>query len=93
MTKREIVYLVHLLSPLKHARHYLGTTTDIARRMSEHLQGRGSAFLRAANAAGIRYEVVRTWSSGRAKERELKRQHNAPRLCPLCQKLAGGVTR
>jgi hypothetical protein len=44
--------------------------------------------LAAANERGIAYDVVRTWPGGRDVERRLKRQRNAPRMCPTC--LGGG---
>jgi hypothetical protein len=36
------VYLIHLDRPLAHARHYLGSTDDLERRLHEHEQGNGS---------------------------------------------------
>jgi hypothetical protein len=37
-------------------------------------------------AAGIGFQLVRTWEGDRTLERTLKNRHNAPaRLCPLCR--------
>lgn len=35
-------------------------------------------------AAGISFEVARTWEGGRARERQIKRQGGASRCCPMC---------
>jgi predicted GIY-YIG superfamily endonuclease len=85
-----VVYLVHLQTRLgsSHARgsagHYVGTTKDLDRRLATHREGKGAKILAAANRQGIAYDVVRTWPGGREVERQLKRQRNAPRMCPRC---------
>jgi GIY-YIG catalytic domain len=88
-----VAYLVHLdrklgsSHPRGGAQHYTGTTTNLAQRLETHRAGLGARILAAANERGIGYEVVRTWEGGREVERRIKRQRNAPRLCPTC---AGG---
>lgn len=47
--------------------------------------GNGATLIGAANAQGIVWQVVRTWSGGRDLERQLKNQKNNPRLCPICR--------
>lgn len=80
------IYLVHLHRPYRHARHYLGWAADVERRLAEHRAGRGSPLLRAAAAAGIEFQVVRTWPGTRFEERRLHRFKNTPaRLCPICR--------
>jgi predicted GIY-YIG superfamily endonuclease len=85
-----VVYLVHLDQrlgsdhPNGSAGHYLGTTINLDRRLETHREGRGARILAAANQRGIAYDVVRTWPGGRDEERRLKRQHNAPKMCPRC---------
>jgi hypothetical protein len=80
------IYLVHLHRPYAHARHYLGWAADVERRLAEHRAGRGSPLLRAAAAAGIDFQVVRTWPGTRFEERRLHRFKNTPaRLCPICR--------
>jgi predicted GIY-YIG superfamily endonuclease len=85
-----VVYLVHLDqrlgsdNPNGSAGHYLGTTMNLDRRLATHREGKGARILAAANERGIAYDVVRTWDGGRDLERQLKRQRNAPRLCPRC---------
>ena len=85
-----VVYLIHLQDklgsdhPRGGARHYVGTTIDLDRRLETHRAGLGARILAAANQRGIAYDGVRTWPGGRDVERQLKRQRNAPRLCPTC---------
>src|ERR1700691_2727468 len=80
------VYLIHLQRPYHHARHYLGWTMDVERRLALHRAGGGSPLLRAAVAAGISFEVARTWSGDRHLERRLHRYKNdAAQLCPICR--------
>jgi hypothetical protein len=87
----QVVYLICLERKLgsSHPRgaagHYLGTTIDLDRRLATHREGRGARMLAAANERGIAYDVVRTWPGGRDVERRIKRQRNAPRLCPACR--------
>jgi hypothetical protein len=66
------VYLIHLKEPFKHARHYLGWSEDVEARFREHVCGRGSPLLAAARAAGIEFEIVRTWPGDRGLEAQLK---------------------
>ena len=37
-----------------------------------------------AYAAGIRWQLARTWEGSRARERQLKLQGGASRHCPMC---------
>ncbi|HRJ42165.1 MAG TPA: hypothetical protein PL105_09795 [Caldilineaceae bacterium] len=82
------VYLLHFaqpISPAHTARHYIGYTDDLDARLSEHRAGRGSRFCVVAAERGIEFVLARTWPGNRTKERQLKRQKMAPRLCPICQ--------
>jgi hypothetical protein len=85
-----VVYLIHLDQklgsdhPKGRARHYLGTTINLDRRLAQHRDGTGARILAAATARGIGFDVVRTWPGGRDEERRMKKLHNAPRLCPRC---------
>ena len=84
------VYLIHLDRPLAHARHYLGSTDDLERRLHEHEQGNGSKMLAAVARAGITWQLARTWPGDRAWERRLKRYKKSKRLCPICSASAHG---
>ena len=98
------VYLIHFDRPLKHARHYLGSTDNLARRLREHQEGNGSKLMAAVAQAGIAWELARTWTGDRAWERRLhrywepsRRDKKSRRLCPLCsagahKRMTGGKT-
>ena len=86
------VYLIHFDTPLGdlanshgQAQHYLGSTDDLKARLERHKQGNGARIMQVVSEAGISWQLVRTWEGGREMERKLKRQHNAPRLCPVCR--------
>jgi hypothetical protein len=82
--RRGVVYLLHFTRPYQHARHYLGTTTDLAGRLAQHELGAGARLLLVVLAAGIEWRLARLWPGGRARERSLKVQGGASRRCPLC---------
>lgn len=87
------VYLLHFERPFGHARHYLGFTTDLERRLDDHAHGHGSTLMAYVSAVGIGFELVRTWSGGRDLERRLKNWHNGPKLCPVCRRSEGKEAR
>ena len=78
------VYLIHFNTPYKHARHYLGYTRDLDRRITDHLCGMGARLMEVITTAGIEWKVVRTWKGDRNRERQLKNRKEAPALCPIC---------
>ena len=79
------VYLIHLDEPVGHARHYIGFSLDHAVRLEEHRASRGGRLLKAANARGISYDVVRVWTpADRRFERRAKNYASARTLCPVC---------
>jgi len=82
-----ITYLIHLDRPLAdHARHYIGMTNNLERRLYEHRGGsrHGSKLLAAANRAGIPWRVVGWWEGGHEQELEAKSGHDGGRHCPIC---------
>lgn len=85
------VYLLHFDRPYQHARHYVGWTGyDLDQRLAHHTSGRGARLMQVVTAAGIGFEVARTWpGASRAFERRVKRWGGAARLCPLCCPTAG----
>jgi predicted GIY-YIG superfamily endonuclease len=83
MSKRTI-YLIHFATAYKQARHYLGSTDNLADRIERHRAGNGARLMEVVTAAGISWSVVRTWKGSRKDERKLKQLHNTPRLCPVC---------
>lgn len=103
MTRRKSrptwVYLIHFESPIGNpdsphgtAQHYLGTTSDLARRLGEHSRGESTHCTRimaAVHAAGVGWALARTWErpdgDGYELERKLKNWKNHRKLCPICQ--------
>ena len=79
------VYLIHFDRPYRHARHYTGWAGNLDARLARHRAGNGARLIEVVMAAGIGWELARTWPGTRADERRIKRARNAPRLCPLCQ--------
>lgn len=84
MSTTRVVYLIHFDEPYKHARHYLGSTTDLDERLVEHHRGAGSRLMQVITAAGISWRLAREWRGGRKLERRLKKHGGAVRLCPIC---------
>ncbi len=78
------VYLLHFDRPYVHAGHYTGWTTDLPSRLADHAAGRGARLLAVIAAAGIGWQLARTWPGTRSLERALKRQGGASRRCPIC---------
>ncbi len=81
-----MVYLLHFDKPYKHARHYIGYTANMARRLHEHeLTSKGAKLLQVASAAGIKFTIAKTWEGDRKLERQLKNRKNSAKLCPICR--------
>lgn len=86
------VYLLHferpigdLDNPRGQARHYLGYTEDLEARLQAHRSGNGARLMEVVSELGIGWTLARTWQGERDVGRRLKRQHNSPRFCPICQ--------
>ena len=89
------VYLLHFSERFKHAGHYLGFAEDLEARLERHRAGRGARLVEVITEAGLDFQLVRTWNGDRVLERQLKRQKNGPRLCPICkgEKLASNGSK
>ena len=90
LTLRQLYYqfVARDLIPNK-SREYdkLGSVINNA-RLDRHRAGNGAKLLKAANIAGINYQLVRLWSgANRDFERKLKRQKHSKRFCPQCNPL------
>lgn len=94
-------YLAEITPAYRHARHYLGFTTNLRRRWPEHLAGgydprtrkgtgKGARLLAAALHAGCQIELVRVWygSQARALEHKLKQRRK-----PTSGSLRAGAAR
>jgi hypothetical protein len=80
------IYLLHFERSYKHARHYLGWTENLERRLEAPRSGRGSPLVAAAVADGIEFQLAATSAGDRHKERKLHRYKNSgARLCPFCR--------
>jgi predicted GIY-YIG superfamily endonuclease len=60
-------------------------TKDLESRLQEHRAGRGARLIQVITAAGISFTVARTWQGDRRRERQIKRQGGASRICPICK--------
>jgi predicted GIY-YIG superfamily endonuclease len=84
MRTQGTVYLICFNRAYKHARHYLGYSENLDKRITDHLCGMGARLMEVVTQAGIEWKVSRTWPGDRKLERRLKNRHDAPRLCPIC---------
>jgi hypothetical protein len=94
MSKTSIVYLLHFDEPYKHARHYMGSTTEanLDARLEHHRTGNGSRLMAAVSSAGISWRVVRLWIGDKNVERQLKNnvRGNTGQYCPECHERPRG---
>lgn len=95
------IYLLHFNQPLSQgtdprtgkpraARHYIGSADDLPKRLHEHAIGHGARIVAALLARGGSFSLARQWDADRKFERQLKRRHGAPRLCPICRQGVDG---
>jgi predicted GIY-YIG superfamily endonuclease len=82
--KGPTVYLIHFNQAYHHARHYLGFSENLDKRITDHLCGMGARLLEVITQAGIDWKLARTWPGDRELERRLKNRKEAPKLCPIC---------
>ncbi len=79
------VYLLHFAEPYFHARHYVGFTRNVRRRLQQHRAGRGARLMAVIAEEGIAFVLARTWENvTRVFERRVHRNRNSRRMCPLC---------
>jgi predicted GIY-YIG superfamily endonuclease len=78
------VYLIHFNRAYRHAKHYLGYSENLDKRITDHLCGMGARLMEVITGAGIEWKVARTWKGDRKLERKLKNRKHAPLLCPIC---------
>jgi predicted GIY-YIG superfamily endonuclease len=82
-----MVYLLHFnqrINPSRLTQHYLGYTNDFEERICHHRRDRGARVCAVAKERGITFKVAEVWSGDRSLERQLKRQKNSRRFCPIC---------
>lgn len=78
------VYIIHLHSPLGHARHYVGFSKKVEKRLYYHRTNQGSHFLRVANERGIEYTLAVRFAGTKHDERRLKNISHIKAYCPFC---------
>ena len=70
--------------------HYLGLApASLGRRLAAHRSGNGARLISVISAAGIGWELARTWPPAPGLERRLKKRKKARELCPRCTPGAG----
>jgi len=86
------VYLLHFDKKVSnHAGHYIGWTPNgTEERLKTHLSGQGAKLVKEAIRVGCQVMVAmewehKDWKEAREHERQLKRQKNGPRFCPVCK--------
>ena len=91
-SNRAGVYLLHFERVVKGghmagARHYIGFTSDIERRLQQHASGEGSQFTKVAFRQGIGFQMGNFWpGADEGFETKLKGRNEASRICTLCPK-------
>jgi predicted GIY-YIG superfamily endonuclease len=85
-----VVYTFHFWPPLKHAKHYTGSTyrSRLAERFVEHTLGRGAKITQAQRKQGGSWVVAQVEPGGYFRERQLKK-HGAARRCEVCKAVEG----
>lgn len=81
------VYLLHFnqrINPTRPAQHYLGSAKELDIRLREHRLGKGSRLCQVAKEREITFRVAEVWQGDKSLERQLKRQKNSRRFCPIC---------
>ena len=82
------VYVLHFDTPLHHAQHYIGSTTNLKERLIRHAKGQGARLTQVLVANGKGWKVGGLFQvevgEERAAEREAKKSHNGGRYCSLC---------
>lgn len=90
-TPRGTVYLLHFDPPFKHARRYIGFTTNPDQRFEDHLRGTGANLVRHALAAGCAVQLAAMYPNVTVRfEIKLKNRGGATKWCPVCRGGHGG---
>jgi predicted GIY-YIG superfamily endonuclease len=85
------VYLIHFSGRTAAGhQHYLGWTTDLAKRLARHRAGRGAEETKKAVAEGLKLKLAQHWRGTPSDERRIKEERNRVKrsygcLCPYCE--------
>ncbi len=85
------VYLLHFERPYKHARHYVGMTVNLDRRLEQHRTGDGyqqNRLMQMVHEHGIPFQLARTWEGGRVREVQIHRRGGKAKFCAVCRAAA-----
>jgi len=84
------VYVLHFDEPLRHSRHYVGSTNVLQKRLISHARGTGSRLCEVLHERQMDWRLATLYvvnsTHVRKLERYLKSQHNGPRYCNICSK-------
>lgn len=83
------VYIICFDQPIQteraNVKHYVGFATHLEQRIQHHRNGTGAAILRAANNAGIKWNISRVFKNAtREIERKIKNYKKTAAFCPNC---------
>lgn len=79
------VYILHLNTPLGHARHYVGWAKKVNKRFEHHKNGCGARFTQVCVERGIDFVLARVFEGAdKSFERKLKNTNNTKDYCPIC---------
>lgn len=88
MERAGYVYVLHFDQSFKHARHYIGCTSQPRERLIAHAQGRGARIVQAAAEAGIQFRLgaigITNVRCMRRIERQTKDWHGSSQFCECC---------
>ena len=84
-----MLYIIHFDQPIKHAQHYIGSTTkdtlkSVHARIKKHKTGTTNALLREVKRQGIGIQVYIIGKGSYKEERAIKNCNNGRRYCPCC---------
>lgn len=85
-----MLYLLHFDAAHGHARHYLGSTENLPRRMMRHGKGFGARLTAVLADLGEHWTlaavfVPRKGITSRKAERRAKLRKNSTKFCPICR--------
>ncbi len=85
------IYLLHFSGQTAAGhQHYLGWTTDLAKRLARHRAGLGAEETKRAIAEGLKLKLAQQWRGTPSDERRIKEERRRVRrsygcLCPYCE--------
>lgn len=83
------LYLIHFEEPLSHAKHYLGMSNKLQRRLYDHARGQGARIMQVLHEKDIHWTLAALYvPKGPKQNIEIlaKRMKKSPRYCPICNK-------